>query len=304
MYCSQGPQTAVLRVSDWEEARRIGRSLKRWLFRGQEKAEWTLKSSLERAFESRSISITCNDLIEDLILMDFKSSAHLFSSNVPNDEDTIAWLTLIRHHGGLTRLLDFTESFYIAAHFALDCATEECAIWAYNRVPFIARAENIINELCQQLNIDLSTSINRKLDGILRKAIQGQVSKKLVIIMSPSQRNERQFLQKGLAMIPLNLQEGYMEALLGSFDPQGKMPDENHLQEVRFEEVQQLLQNSKLLKIILTKDCFLDARLDLDQMNINGATLFRGLDGLGKHTHGILNIVENYLKNKKDRTSG
>ena len=51
MYCAQGTQTAVIRVSDWEEARRIGKSLRRWLFRGQRKAEWSLESSLERAFE-------------------------------------------------------------------------------------------------------------------------------------------------------------------------------------------------------------------------------------------------------------
>ena len=46
----------------------------------------------------------------------------------------------------------------------------------------------------------------------------------------------------------------------------------------------------------MEKDCFLEARVDLEQMNINGATLFRGLDGLGKNFHDVLNAVEIYQK--------
>ena len=95
MYCAKGLQTAIVRVSDWEDALRIGKSLRRWLFRGQEKAEWLLKSSLERVFEDRGIPITRTDPIEEMILMEFKSAAHLFSANTPGDTDTIAWLTLL-----------------------------------------------------------------------------------------------------------------------------------------------------------------------------------------------------------------
>jgi hypothetical protein len=304
MHCAQGTQTAVVRVSNWEDTRRIGKSLKRWLFRGQEKAEWSLKSSLERAFESRGIPITRTDPNEEVILINFKSAAHLFSANVPKDEDTIAWLTLIRHHGGPTRLLDFTESFYVAAYFALDGATEDCAIWAFNRIDLMSRVTDVIDRLCKQLKIDSSISISRRLDEILIRAIRGNVKKNLVITMGPSQRSERQFLQQGLAMIPFNLQEGYMGALLGSFDPPGRMPDENHMREVRFEELLRVLQNSKLVKIVMTKDCFLDARLDLEQMNINGATLFRGLDGLGKHLYDVLNLIERHQTELSGRTSG
>ena len=233
MYWAQGSHTAVIRVSDWEQARRIGKSLRRWLFRGQAKAEWSLKSSLERAFEARGIPITRTDPIEEMILLNFKSAAHLFTASVPRDEDTIAWLALIRHHGGPTRLLDFTESFYVAAYFAIDGATEDCAIWAFNRVDFMKRVTGIIEGLCKYLEIDPGISVEGKLDEILRGCIRGEVTKNVVTTMAPSQRNERQFLQQGLAIIPLNLREGYMGALLGSFDPPGKMPDENKMQEVR-----------------------------------------------------------------------
>ena len=276
--------------------------MRRWLFRGQRKAEWLLKSTLERAFERRGIPITRTDPIEEMILIDFKSAAHIFSATVPRDEDTIAWLSLIAHHGGPTRLLDFTESFYIAAYFALDGASEDCAIWAFNRIDFMKRVDAVINRLCNQHKIDLSISMDRKFDEILRRAIRGDVDNKLVITMASSQRNERQFLQKGLAVIPLNLQEGYMGAFLGSFDPPGRMSNESEMQEVTYEELSNVLEISKVVKITMTKDCFLDARIDLKQMNINAATLFRGLDGLGKNLHNILDTVELYLRELSSRT--
>lgn len=303
MYCAQSTQTAVVRVSDWEDVLRIGKCMKRWLFRGQQKAEWSLKSSLERAFEDRGIPITRTDPIEEMILIDFKSAAHLFSAGVPQDTDTIAWLTLIRHHGGPTRLLDFTESFYVAAYFALDSATNDCAIWTFNRIDLMTRVANIIDRLCKQLKIDLSLSIEQRFNEILLKAIRGEICENYLLPMSPSQRNERQFLQQGLAVIPLNLREGFMGALLNSFDPPGRMPNENHMQEVTFGELQSVLEISGVVKITMTKDCFLDARIDLEQMNINAATLFRGLDGLGKKLHSILDTVELYQKELSSRTS-
>jgi len=303
MLYAQGTQTAVIHVAAWEEARQVGKSLKRWLFRGKRVAQWPLKSSLERAFESRGIPISRTDPIEEVMLIDFKSAAHLFSS-VPKEQDTIAWLSLIRHHGGPTRLLDFTQSFYVSAYFALDGAIDDCAIWAFNWMDFSARVSGLIERLSRDLAIDPGFPVERKLDEILLRGIQGEVKKNVVIIMAPAQRSERQFLQQGLSIIPLSLQEGYMAAMLGSFDPPGKMPDHEPVREVGLEEIRDVLKSSKLVKIVMTKDCFLDARLDLEQMNINGVTLFRGLDGLGKHLQDVLNTVEDYQRNKTGRTSG
>jgi hypothetical protein len=83
----------------------------------------------------------------------------------------------------------------------------------------MATVSDVIDTLCKQLKIDANISLDRKCDEILKRAILGMIKKSLVITIELSQQNERQFLQQGLAMIPLNLQEGYMGALLGSFDP-------------------------------------------------------------------------------------
>jgi len=303
MYCAQGEQTSVIRVSDWEETRRIGKLMRRWLFRGQMKAEWSLKSSLERAFESRRIPVTQTDPIEEMILMDFRSRAHLFDSSVPKHEDIIAWLTLLRHHGGPTRLLDFTESFYVAAYFALDGAVDECAIWAFNRIDYMQKVSSAIDGLCIQLKINPNISLDRRLDEILRRSIRGEIRDNMIFTMGTSQQNERQFLQQGVSMVPLNLQEGFMGAILGSFTPDGRMPEMDQEKEITFEELERVLIISKLVKVVITEEAFLDARLDLEQMNINGATLFRGLDGLGRHSQDVLNTVEHYLRKKQGRTN-
>lgn len=304
MYCAQGEQTAVIRVSDWEETRQIGKFMRRWLFRGQTKAEWSLKSSLERAFESRGISIIQTDPIEEMIIMDFKSRAHLFASSVPKHEDTIAWMTLLRHHGGATRILDFTESFYVAAYFALDCAVDECAVWAFNRIDYMRKVSDVTDRLCVQLKINQSISLHQRLDEILRRAIRGEIRDNIVFTMGPSQQNERQFLQQAVAIIPLNLQEGYMGALLGSLVPRGRMPNVARGGEITFEDLQRVILNSNLVKLVITEEAFLDARLDLEQMNINGATLFRGLDGLARHSQDVLNTTEHYLREKQGPISG
>jgi hypothetical protein len=292
-----GQQIAVIRILNWEDLRRIGNLMRRWLFRGQENKEWLLKSSLERAFESRDIQYR-TDPIEEMILNEFKSLAHLFTNSLPKDDDTIAWLNLIRHHGGPTRLLDFTESFYVAAYFALESAVEECAIWAFNRVDYIANIEIIINSLCDQYKIDPMLSVSKKLDEILMKSIRGDIHLNQILTMSPSKRNERQFMQQGLAMIPLNLRDGFMGALLGSFDPPGIMPNEGSFRKIGFDEIEKIIKSSMLIKIIIAKDAFLDARTDLAQMNINAATLFRGLDGLGKKVQDVLNSVEHYISKR------
>jgi len=304
MYCAQDEQTAIVRVNDWEETRRIGKLMRRWLFRGQMNAEWLLKSSLERAFESRGISITRTDPIEEMILMDFRSRAHLFSSDEPKYEDTIAWLSLLRHHGGPTRLLDFTESFYVAAYFALDGAVGECAVWAFNRIDYIQNVSRMIDGLCLQHKINPGNPLEERLDEILRRAIRGEIRSNIILTMGPSQQSERQFLQQGIAMVPLNMQEGFMGAILGSFVPAGKLPRAGQEKEITFEELKRIIPISKLVKVVITEEAFLDARLDLEQMNINGATLFRGLDGLGRYSQDVLNTVECYLREKQGRTTG
>jgi hypothetical protein len=73
-----------------------------WVFRGQECAGWALKTSLERQFGTRGAAM------ERQLISRFVRAAgrHLPSHLVPDDDDAAAWLGLIQHYGGPTRLFE------------------------------------------------------------------------------------------------------------------------------------------------------------------------------------------------------
>jgi hypothetical protein len=87
-----------------------------WAFRGQEKADYPA-NTLERLCK-----LTCakGDKIIDLeikLIRDFARSYHLYGKQAaPQKGNTLEWLSLLRHYGAPTRLVDFTYSFFIATY--------------------------------------------------------------------------------------------------------------------------------------------------------------------------------------------
>ena len=91
-----------------------------WVFRG-DSSDRPLQSTLERLSEGlRTSSIPVRKL-ERLLYSDFKRSFRVHEpSHEHTDDDILYWLSLMRHFGAPTRLLDFTYSFFIATFFALE----------------------------------------------------------------------------------------------------------------------------------------------------------------------------------------
>src|SRR6266487_3529676 len=92
-------------------------------FRGQPNAASDLKPSLARIMPAGTTPARAVE-IESHLLAEFRAQAHLHvaPTDLPDLRDTLAWLTLMQHHGAPTRLLDWTKSPYVAAYFAV--ATE------------------------------------------------------------------------------------------------------------------------------------------------------------------------------------
>jgi hypothetical protein len=126
---SDAPKFEDRRLTSWREVTEAADYLTghKWVFRGHERFDWTLKTSLEREFGSDGAAV------EQFILQHFvRTAPRLLPSHLsPNDDDTAAWLGLIQHYGGPTRLLDVTRSPYVALFFAFESpGDQDRAVWA------------------------------------------------------------------------------------------------------------------------------------------------------------------------------
>jgi hypothetical protein len=105
-----------------------------WVFRGQPSPSLRLKTTLERACEDFEVDNGAIFTIENAIIQDFRRLCRPYSTSLSlSDQDTIAWVALMRHHGAPVRLLDFTFSLFIAAYFACEVERAQPVVWAVNK---------------------------------------------------------------------------------------------------------------------------------------------------------------------------
>ena len=90
-----------------------------YIYRGQANSSWGLQSSLERVVGSQWNSITAQKF-EDFSLERFQSKFHLYDTENCQPNSKLAWLAAMQHYGTPTRLVDFSESPYVALYFALE----------------------------------------------------------------------------------------------------------------------------------------------------------------------------------------
>ncbi len=240
-----------------------------WLFRGQlsrkkteenEKEEGpSLKTSLERAMERFGFPFKEARTLEYRLLRDFMRRCHLVTAQVPPNENKMEWLALLRHYGGPARLQDWTYSFWLALHFALERAKDDrdiCEVWALDARWMVEQVKEKNSNLKNAIKEHGSNSPEESKALFEMKRTPG------VWIMSPFRLNDRLAVQQGAFVLPLDV----TKSLMKNFEAIAPKPTlDLHL---------------RVYTITLSTDSLKQCFRELHQMNISRSTVYPGLEGL------------------------
>lgn len=255
-----------------------------WTFRGQQDASWTLSSTLQRAAIPGRGSILMTGA-EEQIIEQFQRRAHHFLPDTPPLENVIDWMALIQHFGGTTRLLDFTKSFYVAAFFAVERATTECAVWCVDHYELFLALKRFLNLGKSNSRIPHWQTLHKTATLVETFLKTRKTSfEKFVLEVQPFKLNERLAVQQGVFLCPLSLDVPYMESLAATFGLTAADFADSKIEEFKppTGSVKQMLEGVVVLKLLLPLSIQHDVLQDLWNMNVNAASLFPGLDGLAR----------------------
>ena len=221
------------------------------IFRGVSHAEYDLLPSLNRI---------CGNKVEleKPLLRNFKKYASMEVSDKDNFWEIVS---LAQHHGRPTRLLDWTFSPYVAAHFAtanIEYNHCDCAIWCLD---------------CIEVHRYLPSSVQKMLKDNMANGFSAQMLKHRIKdfdALKDMEENKKAF--------PLFFEPSSIDArIVNQYALFSVMSDPGVLIS------QWLNQYPKLgFKVIIPSDVRMEIRDKLDQINMTERIIYPGLDGLCK----------------------
>ncbi len=251
---SAKPRHRVRRLSSWTEFRELvtGGAYATWAFRGQHDAALPLSTSLYRHLAAFGVDRRAWAHQEERIARIFRRKAHNYLRHVPPPDDHFQWQALIEHHGGPTRLLDFTWSPWVAAFFALQSATHDSAVWAVDPAAVLRIARRVAGG-GRSLPAD---RIDPRHPENYRRHFQAS-RRAFAWIGEPETMNARLVAQSGTFAMT-SIIDRTLEDILGAHDP------------------------ACVVELVLPARLRDSGLRELYVMNITHATLFPDLDGLAR----------------------
>lgn len=278
------------------------RFLSRFVFRGQGNSEWKLQTSLERLIDRihpHYIDKSLPASYEKRMLEEFIWKFPLYNKEINlGKEEHIEWLALMQHYGSPTRMLDFSNSLFVALFMAIDgYSFDRSTIWAIN----VNRLNMKIFELFRA-EYDTNVAVGKELTNYIysraNKAIANSMRieplEKELYIVEPNICNERLNRQQGLFVIPANIENSFESNLfsLTNKNQTFNMPIKKlitYSNSLRYSQT-----DIALMRIDIPKCLNFELTKVLKQMNITAETLYPGIEGLAKSMSCIRNAMGDY----------
>jgi len=222
-----------------------------WMFRGQACAAWGLVPSLRRLFGGYGITYPKAHGIEYGVFRRFSGQAHMHVADrllPPEQAPQSAWWMLMQQHSCPTRLLDWTESPYVATYFAVErMHDEDGAVWVLPGSP-------------------LDTQMTQEFGGMgaLEEEASYREEKPMPAVypIVGNKHSHRSVAQQGRYTVSTDILADHGVLVEAALTRAGWA--------------------DKCLKVIVPSTLKLDFLCHLRAMNITASALFPGLDGLGR----------------------
>lgn len=231
-----------------------------FIFRGHSDANWKLESTLERMIGCKWDKDIA-DKHEKYSMQVFKSKFHLYDHENVVPKSKLAWLSIMQHYGVPTRLLDFTESPYVALYFALEGyginKNSDLAIFALNHSQLMIESLNYIASKDAGFKEDVYTIVEKQDDVF--ESIVDRFSYDIAWITEPHELNIRLDRQSGCFLMSGNKEKKIEDVLSGN-----------------------IYNKCTFTKYIIKSSLHGNLYALLRKMNINSKTIYGDLQGLAQ----------------------
>jgi hypothetical protein len=273
-------------IESWDVARQLSRKLIGWVFRGQADSTWPLSTTLERRADQYNCLPALRRNRENWILRDFQRRAHHYIPDPPPLDRKLEWTALLQHHGGPTRLLDFTYSFYVAAFFAMEASSTDAAVWAVN----LNKLEEGLCTLTKRPPKRETRDIILERNIALAETLLASGSGQFVLHVEPHRMNERMSTQQGTFLLSADIACSFTSNLIATL---GAGEDEFQAPPKSASDLSFLDLNAQAcVKVMLPRGRHASALADLWKMNVHAGSLFPGLDGFARSLQHHLRIFD------------
>jgi hypothetical protein len=232
-----------------------------WVFRG-DLASGTLVTALERACRSWGVPFERAPAVERHLMREFQRHPEADRLGLERD-DALSWYAAMQHYGAPTRLLDWTYSPFVAAHFAFDRLLgslpgepdPKAAVWALDTHALSAAVREVLSDE------DWRHYTTRDSAAFRALYVDHDPPIRLIGAVNPLRLNERLSLQQGVFLCPGDARVRWVE----------------NLQALPLPSVDRVLR-----LLVLDVESLEPAFRELARMNVTARSLFPGLDGYAR----------------------